>query len=97
MKLLKLTSEEDLTKSYFTNNLAYPLTVPKDCQVALKNITFQFDSPEVEVNDDNNTFIFSTGKTIPFERQVTLSNGVYKLNTFLAEIETKMNNWNDWE
>lgn len=92
MKLIKLESEEELEKSVFTNQLAYPLTLPEQCQVALKNITFQFDSPEFTIDDTNNTLRFKTMKGVTFFRNVVLSNGVYKLEDFLTELETKLNN-----
>lgn len=91
MKLIKLTSEEELTKSVFTNNLAYPLTMPADSEIALKSLSFQFDSPEFTVDLDNNTFQFLTADNGTL-RNVVLTPGVYKTNDFIAEIETKMNN-----
>jgi hypothetical protein len=92
MKLLKLLSNEELTESQFTNNLAVPLKLKPNSEIALKSLSIEFNDPKLIVDDTNNTFSFRTiGKT-GFEHQVVLKEGEYFLNGLIKEIQNKMNN-----
>jgi hypothetical protein len=91
MKIIKLQSEEILDKSVFTNNLAYPLTVPEYCQIALKNLTLEYDSTSYLIDDTNNTFNFKSADS-GTNRTVVLTKGSYKINGLVRELETRLNN-----
>lgn len=92
MKLIKLVSDSDsLTEAVFNNSLNYPLTVKPHSEIALKNLSLQFNNPKYEVNSDNNTFSYKASNTsIP--KTITLTNGLYTLEQLHEEIQLKMNN-----
>lgn len=95
MKLIKLQSEQPLTESVFSNNINVGYTLPAKCQVALKNISMDFENPLFTITDigedKNDTFIFSTDNGLTLH-QVILDNGEYTLNELISEIQRIMNN-----
>lgn len=91
MKLIKLVSDSDLTEAVFNNSLAYPLTIKPYSEVALKNLSLQFNNPKYEVNASNNTFSYkASAGTLP--KTITLANGLYTLQELIDEVQLKMNN-----
>lgn len=96
MKLIKLQSEGlPLTESVFTNNINVGYTLPAKCQVALKNISMDFENPLFTIIDSgidqNDTFIFSTDNGLT-PHVVVLDAGEYTLNELISEIQRIMNN-----
>jgi len=90
MKLIKLLSEE-LSESQFTNNLAVPLKLKPNSEIALKSLSIEFNDPKLVVDDTNNTFFFRTISEGE-DHLVVLKEGEYFLNDFITEIQNKMNN-----
>jgi hypothetical protein len=96
MKLIKLESEgEPLTESVFSNNINVGYTLPAKCQVALKNISMDFENPTFNIiasgSEKNNVFSFST-KDLLNAHNIELKEGQYSLNELVREIQRKMNN-----
>jgi hypothetical protein len=96
MKLIKLQSEGlPLTESVFTNNINVGYTLPVKCQVALKNISMDFENPLFTLIDSgtekNNIFSFSTDNGF-IQHDVALDPGEYTLNELISEIQRNMNN-----
>jgi len=96
MKLIKLQSEGlPLTESVFTNNINVGYSLPTKCQVALKNISMDFENPLFTIidngTDKNDTFDFSTDDGTLLHT-VVLDAGEYTLNELISEIQRNMNN-----
>jgi hypothetical protein len=95
MKLIKLQSEQNLTESVFNNNINVGYSLPAKCQVALKNVSMDFENPLFEIidvgEDKNNNFYMSTD-TNQITHDIELSKGNYTLNELIQEIQKKMNN-----
>lgn len=95
MKLLKLQSEQELSESVFTNNINVGYSLPENAQIALKNVSIEFENPSFTVYESginkNNTFETATDIAGPIH-EINLTGGTYTLNQFLEEIQGKMNN-----
>lgn len=98
MKLIKLQSEQFLTEATFTNNIySGGVTLPKQAQLCLKNLSIDFDQPVYEIisegSEKNNNFEIQSGKTIIASNHIIeLAAGKYNLRNLMLEIETKLNN-----
>jgi len=96
MKLLKLQSEEvALSEAVFTNNIySGGYTLPANAQIALKNISMDFDNPVYLISSTgdykNNDFVFQTSNSSI--HNIELDAGEYTLRDLMIEIKTKMNN-----
>ena len=93
MKLIRLESDLPLTTSYFTDNLAVPLSLEPGASVALKNISFQFDDPKIVIKDDSYTIDYNTASDNGLIQThiATISKGSYTDLGFVAELQNKMN------
>lgn len=93
MKLIRLESDLPLTTSYFTDNLAVPLTLEPGASVALKNISFQFDNPKLVINDDSYIIQYNTASDNGESEShtATLSKGSYTDLSLMIELQNKMN------
>jgi len=93
MKLIRLESDLPLTTSYFTDNLAVPLSLEPGASVALKNISFQFEAPKLIIKDNTYQISFNTGEDAnPDEfHTATLSTGSYYPNELMKELQNRMN------
>lgn len=95
MKLLKLQSEQEISESVFTNNINVGYSLPPLAQIALKNISIEFENPSFTIYETgpnkNNTFDFQTSSLGPYH-EIELTGGTYTLAQFTEEIQAKMNN-----
>jgi hypothetical protein len=93
MKLIRLESDLPLTTSYFTDNLAVPLTLDPGASVALKNISFQFEEPKSVIKDNSYTITYNTASDNGLNQIHTaiVGKGAYTDLGLVAEIQNKMN------
>jgi hypothetical protein len=95
MKLVRLESETELTQSQFTNNLAIPLVIGKNGQVALKCLTLQFAEPPFIIDSTNNQISFTTssitGSPVTTLRTITIPNGEYNITNLMLKIQELLN------
>jgi hypothetical protein len=91
MKLIKLYADS-LTESVFTNQFSTAEVLAPHSQVAVKNLTLEFDSPQFIIDDSNNILKFKSIDT-GFLYTVTLEKKQYlSLDELESEIQAKMNN-----
>lgn len=90
MKFIKLISD-NISQAVWKNALYEPLTIKPGSEVALKNLSIQFNDPKYTVDDTNNIFKIKT-KADALEKTITLSIGEYTLSELVQEIELKLNN-----
>lgn len=92
-KLVRLESDDSLSESQFTNNLAVALQLGKNAIVALKTLTMQFKEPPLIVNSKNNTINFSTSVNGPILnlRTASIPEGAYTVFELLGAFEKRMN------
>jgi len=95
MKLVRLESETELTQSQFTNNLAIPLVIGKNGQVALKCLTLQFAEPPFVIDSTNNQISFTTssvaGSPVTTTRTITIPSGEYNITNLMLKIQELLN------
>lgn len=95
MKLIKLQSETELTESVFSNNIGVGYSLPAKCQIALKNISMDFEVPKFNIvasgDDKNDNFSFSTNAIGPLH-DVAIPAGSYTFNELVHQINQIMNN-----
>jgi hypothetical protein len=95
MKLVRLESDTTLSQSQFTNNLAIPLVLGKNAQVAIKCLTLQFSEPPVIIDSTNNQIAFTTssieGSPVTTLRTITIPNGEYNITNLMLTIQRLLN------
>lgn len=93
MKLIRLQSEQELSETQFTNNLAISLNLPINSKVALKSLSIEFDTPPLVIDSNNNTITFSTSAQQPITtlRTITIPPGEYSSQTLLKTIQRLLN------
>lgn len=93
MKLIRLQSEQELSETQFTNNLAISLNLPINSKVALKSLSIEFDTPPLVIDSTNNTITFSTSAQQPITnvRTITIPSGEYSSQSLLKMIQRLLN------
>jgi hypothetical protein len=92
MKLVRLESDNPVTESEFTNNLAIAVQLDQNAKVALKTLSLEFDKPKLEINSTNDTIRFGIA-TDPnvVTRAVKLQRGFYIQRDLDLEIFKRIN------
>jgi hypothetical protein len=95
MKLLQLQSEQSLTESVFSNNIGVGYSLPARCQIALKNLSMDFEVPTFNIiasgDDKNNEFSFATNPIGPIHL-IQIPPDSYTFNELVRQINEVMNN-----
>lgn len=93
MKLIRLQSEQELSETQFTNNLAISLNLPINSKVALKSLSIEFETPPIVISAANNTITFTTSEQQPLTtlRTITIPPGEYSSQSLLKTIQRLLN------
>ena len=91
MKLVRLQSDNELTESQFTNNLAIAVQLEENARVALKTISLEFEAPDLVIDRTNDTIKFGIGLNSDTNRTVKLDHGSYTMESIGQHIQGKLN------
>jgi hypothetical protein len=91
MKLVRLQSDNAITESQFTNNLAIPVQLEQNARVALKTISLEFEAPDLVIDSTNDTIKFGIGLNSDTNRTVKLDHGSYTVSLIGQQIQGKLN------
>jgi hypothetical protein len=89
MKLVRLQSDNAITESQFTNNLAIAVQLEENARVALKTISLEFEQPEITIDSTNDSISYGVGGTI--NRTIKIEHGNYYNIELMREIQRKLN------
>ena len=91
MKLVRLQSDNELTESQFTNNLAIPVQLEQNARAALKTISLEFEAPDLVIDSTNDTIKFGIGLNSDTNRTVKLDHGSYTVSLIGQQIQGQLN------
>jgi hypothetical protein len=91
MKLVRLQSDDELTESQFTNNLAIAVQLEENARVALKTISLEFEAPDIVIDSTNDTIKYGIGLNSDTNRTVKLNHGSYTVDNIAFLIQGKLN------